>query len=103
MKRIYRGFKTECPTGLITEEAFHGIYSRFFPQGGKAECFVSFFLKIGERNIKKQNGYGLIRKKITNFSMKCFLLINLTSLDQFLDDEKSFWPYHELQKKLKYI
>ena len=35
MKRIYRGFKTECPTGLITEEAFHGIYSRFFPQGGK--------------------------------------------------------------------
>lgn len=33
MKRIYRGFKTECPTGLITEEAFHGIYSRFFPQG----------------------------------------------------------------------
>merc|ERR1711997_1439275 len=34
MKRIYRGFKTECPTGLITEEAFHGIYSRFFPQGG---------------------------------------------------------------------
>ena len=28
---------------------------------------------------------------------------NLTSLDQFLDDEKSFWPYHELQKKLKYI
>ena len=36
MKRIYRGFKTECPTGLITEEAFHGIYSRFFPQGGKS-------------------------------------------------------------------
>ena len=34
MKRIYRGFKTECPTGLITEEAFQGIYSRFFPHGG---------------------------------------------------------------------
>ena len=37
MKRIYRGFKTECPTGLITEEAFQGIYSRFFPHGGKIE------------------------------------------------------------------
>ena len=36
MKRIYRGFKTECPTGLITEETFHDIYSRFFPHGGKA-------------------------------------------------------------------
>ena len=35
MKRIYRGFKTECPTGLITEEAFHGIYARFFPNGGE--------------------------------------------------------------------
>ncbi len=34
MKRIYRGFKTECPTGLITEETFNGIYSRFFPLGG---------------------------------------------------------------------
>lgn len=33
MKRIYRGFKTECPTGLITEDVFHGIYSRFFPHG----------------------------------------------------------------------
>jgi len=33
MKRIYRGFKTECPTGLITEEIFSGIYSRFFPHG----------------------------------------------------------------------
>lgn len=36
MKRIYRGFKTECPTGLITEEAFQGIYSRFFPHGGQS-------------------------------------------------------------------
>jgi hypothetical protein len=34
MKRIYRGFKTECPTGLITEEAFQGIYQKFFPHGG---------------------------------------------------------------------
>ena len=35
MKRIYRGFKTECPSGIITEEVFHGIYSRFFPHGGE--------------------------------------------------------------------
>ena len=36
MKRIYRGFKTECPSGLITEEGFHAIYSRFFPQRGES-------------------------------------------------------------------
>ena len=45
MKRIYRGFKTECPTGLITEEAFHGIYSRFFPQGGNPFFKLSWLLK----------------------------------------------------------
>jgi hypothetical protein len=42
MKRIYRGFKTDCPTGLITEEAFHAIYSRFFPHGGiNFSCWYS--------------------------------------------------------------
>jgi len=34
IKKIYRNFKTECPTGLIKEDAFRGIYSQFFPQGG---------------------------------------------------------------------
>lgn len=32
---IYRGFKQECPTGLVDEEAFKQIFSQFFPQGGK--------------------------------------------------------------------
>lgn len=32
---IYRGFKQECPTGLVDEEAFKKIFSQFFPQGGK--------------------------------------------------------------------
>ena len=48
MKRIYRGFKTECPTGLITEEVFHGIYSRFFPHGGNQSYIQS---KIPEQLI----------------------------------------------------
>ena len=49
MKRIYRGFKTECPTGLITEEVFQGIYSRFFPHGGKyfyIKGMIWFSMKI---------------------------------------------------------
>ena len=33
MKRLYRGFKTECPTGVLTEESFHNIYTSFFPWG----------------------------------------------------------------------
>ncbi|KAF2898535.1 hypothetical protein ILUMI_07640 [Ignelater luminosus] len=33
IKRIYRGFKAECPTGVVKEETFKMIYAQFFPQG----------------------------------------------------------------------
>lgn len=35
LKRLYRGFKAECPTGVVKEDTFKLIYSQFFPQGGK--------------------------------------------------------------------
>ena len=34
IKRIYWSFKSECPSGLVTQETFHAIYSKFFPAGG---------------------------------------------------------------------
>ena len=33
VKHLYRIFKTECPTGILTEERFHTIFSSFFPWG----------------------------------------------------------------------
>ncbi|XP_012967817.1 calsenilin isoform X2 [Mesocricetus auratus] len=33
LQSLYRGFKNECPTGLVDEETFKVIYSQFFPQG----------------------------------------------------------------------
>ncbi|MEQ2291302.1 Kv channel-interacting protein 2 [Ameca splendens] len=30
---LYRGFKNECPSGVVNEDAFKSIYSKFFPQG----------------------------------------------------------------------
>ncbi|XP_069139740.1 Kv channel-interacting protein 4-like isoform X10 [Argopecten irradians] len=30
---MYRGFKQECPTGIVNEETFKEIYAQFFPQG----------------------------------------------------------------------
>jgi len=33
LKRLYRAFKAEAPTGLITEETFRNMYSQFFPKG----------------------------------------------------------------------
>lgn len=35
MKRLYRVFKSECPTGMITEDIFHSIFSKFFPLGAE--------------------------------------------------------------------
>ncbi|XP_076875973.1 calsenilin isoform X2 [Brachyhypopomus gauderio] len=33
LQSLYRGFKNECPSGLVNEETFKNIYSCFFPQG----------------------------------------------------------------------
>ncbi|KFP70972.1 Calsenilin, partial [Acanthisitta chloris] len=33
LQTLYRSFKNECPSGLVDEETFTLIYSRFFPQG----------------------------------------------------------------------
>lgn len=62
IKRIYRGFKAECPTGVVKEETFKIIYSHFFPQGGLYAyshlvfqcCFFTFLLiniKIHENHL----------------------------------------------------
>jgi Ca2+-binding EF-hand superfamily protein len=33
---MYRGFKQECPTGVVDEDTFKGIYAQFFPQGNSS-------------------------------------------------------------------
>lgn len=35
IKRMYRSFKGQCPTGFIYEDKFKDIYSQFFPFGSK--------------------------------------------------------------------
>ena len=50
IKYLYRGFKTECPSGILTEENFHNIYCTFFPWGDTPyhsktqDIFSHFFL-----------------------------------------------------------
>ncbi|KAJ3665277.1 hypothetical protein Zmor_000779 [Zophobas morio] len=46
IKRIYRGFKAECPTGVVKEETFKMIYSQFFPQGGELHCTLFQFSSL---------------------------------------------------------
>uniref|UniRef100_A0A8C4P3W4 Calsenilin-like n=1 Tax=Dromaius novaehollandiae TaxID=8790 RepID=A0A8C4P3W4_DRONO len=44
LQSLYRGFKTECPSGLVDEETFKLIYSQFFPQGD-ATTYAQFLFK----------------------------------------------------------
>ncbi|XP_054291038.1 Kv channel-interacting protein 4-like [Macrosteles quadrilineatus] len=90
---IYRGFKQECPTGMVDEESFKHIFSQFFPQGdasqyahyvfntmkhtqtGKIsfEDFLGILSKVSRGSVQEklqwvfglydQNGDGLITKK----------------------------------------
>lgn len=39
IKRMYRSFKSQCPTGFICEDTFKEIYSQFFPFGGESYLF----------------------------------------------------------------
>lgn len=55
IKRIYRGFKAECPTGVVKEDTFKIIYSHFFPQGGlyayshlSFQCCIFSFLLVSQ-------------------------------------------------------
>ena len=37
MRKLYRGFKNECPSGVLSEECFHYVYTSFFP--GRDESY----------------------------------------------------------------
>uniref|UniRef100_A0A3Q3DCI3 Potassium voltage-gated channel interacting protein 1 n=1 Tax=Hippocampus comes TaxID=109280 RepID=A0A3Q3DCI3_HIPCM len=38
---LYRGFKNECPSGVVNEETFKQIYSQFFPHGAPTHTTCS--------------------------------------------------------------
>ncbi|XP_045536039.1 Kv channel-interacting protein 4, partial [Papilio machaon] len=42
LKRLYRGFKAECPTGVVREDTFKHIYSQFFPQGANTAQYAHY-------------------------------------------------------------
>ncbi|XP_069002950.1 Kv channel-interacting protein 1b isoform X1 [Embiotoca jacksoni] len=43
---LYRGFKNECPSGVVDEETFKHIYAQFFPHGGKVHWFQISFIAL---------------------------------------------------------
>ncbi|KAM9560934.1 A-type potassium channel modulatory protein KCNIP2-like isoform 1-T1 [Salvelinus alpinus] len=49
LKVLYRGFKNECPSGLVNEETFKTIYSKFFPQGDSG-AYAHFLFEAFDTN-----------------------------------------------------
>ncbi|KAH0504471.1 Kv channel-interacting protein 2 [Microtus ochrogaster] len=46
---LYRGFKNECPSGIVDEENFKQIYSQFFPQGDSS-TYATFLFNAFDTN-----------------------------------------------------
>ncbi|XP_060947265.1 Kv channel-interacting protein 2-like isoform X6 [Limanda limanda] len=46
---LYRGFKSECPSGVVNEETFKSIYSHFFPQGDSS-MYAHFLFEAFDTN-----------------------------------------------------
>ncbi|XP_018565548.1 Kv channel-interacting protein 4-like [Anoplophora glabripennis] len=80
IKRIYRGFKAECPTGVVKEETFKMIYAQFFPQGANTSQYAHYVF-----NTLDQDRSGLI-------SFEDFVQ-NLSILSRGSLDEKLRWAF----------
>ncbi|XP_050544618.1 Kv channel-interacting protein 1-like isoform X1 [Daktulosphaira vitifoliae] len=76
---IYRGFKQECPTGMVDEDSFKTIFSQFFPQGDATQYAQYVF------NTIKRNQSGKI-------SFEDFLAI-LSKVSRGSVQEKLHWIF----------
>ncbi|KAL1516403.1 hypothetical protein ABEB36_000321 [Hypothenemus hampei] len=80
IKRIYRGFKAECPTGVVREDTFKMIYAQFFPQGANSGQYAHYVF-----NTLDQDHSGLI-------SFEDFVQ-NLSILSRGSIEEKLRWAF----------
>lgn len=85
IQHMYRGFKQECPSGVVNEQMFKEIYAQFFPQGDfKAkECgnYAHFVFSTMD-----SNSTGII-----NFED---FLMGLSILSRGTMDEKLRWIFN---------
>ncbi|XP_058792547.1 Kv channel-interacting protein 1-like [Phymastichus coffea] len=80
MKRIYRGFKAQCPTGVVREDTFKLIYSQFFPQGANSSQYAHYVF-----NTLDQDHSGIL-------SFEDFV-VGLSILSRGSMDEKLRWTF----------
>ncbi|CAG0921865.1 unnamed protein product, partial [Notodromas monacha] len=70
---IYRGFKQECPTGIVNEELFKDIFAQFFPQGDAstyAHYVFQTFVKHQDSNYVNFEEYLKVLSLLSRGSMQ---------------------------------
>ncbi|XP_070493079.1 Kv channel-interacting protein 4-like [Chironomus tepperi] len=50
IKRMYRGFKSHCPNGMVKEDTFKIIYAQFFPQGANTGLYAHYIFNTLDKD-----------------------------------------------------
>lgn len=79
IKNMYRGFKQECPGGIVQEDTFKEIYAKFFPHGNSA-LYAHHVFKAFDTN---RNGSISFRD----------MLVSLSTLLRGTTHEKLRWTF----------
>jgi len=79
IRTMYRGFKQECPDGIVHEETFREIYGKFFPHGN-AGLYAHHVFKAFDAN---RNGAISFRD----------MLVSLSTLLRGTLNEKLTWTF----------
>lgn len=80
LQLMYRGFKQECPNGVLSEDTFKEIYAQFFPQGDSSQ-YAHYVFKSFDHD---QNGA---------ISFEDFV-VGLSVLSRGSLQEKLRWAFH---------
>ncbi|XP_063705065.1 Kv channel-interacting protein 4-like isoform X1 [Culicoides brevitarsis] len=80
IKHIYRGFKAECPSGIVREDKFKHIYSQFFPTGANPGLYAHYVFNTFD---KEHTG---------NLSFENFIQ-GLSILSRGTLEEKLLWTF----------
>ncbi|XP_026100565.1 calsenilin isoform X1 [Carassius auratus] len=88
LQSLYRGFKNECPSGLVDEETFKTIYSQFFPQGD-ATTYAHFLFNAFDLD---RNGSFRFEVRISIIKGCCCFFLNHRQFFPLLFSLSTLYP-----------
>ncbi|XP_016355773.1 Kv channel-interacting protein 2 [Sinocyclocheilus anshuiensis] len=99
---LYRAFKNECPSGVVTEDVFKIIYSQFFPQGD-SRTYAHYLFEAFDTN---RNGCLSFKEFVAGLSLilRGSIYDRLNWVFNFYDlDKDGFITREEMMKIMKSI